>query len=280
MLFTVTIQNNSDNDIAIGDDALLRPDLWFDAQTLGLERKSFRGVAYDRIGGELVLRPGATVTQTIRLDVGELRAALANFPGMSTRVGGNVITNPVIASAGALPGPAGASFAFDRTAVQAGLPIGTAAGKKQLDAALASESPVDRLHAADFIAACAGLARHEGAPDDLKKLAKDLTNGLVTLRSDKSPLVSGWASYQMAKIGPDDQTTAIATEMSKSDDWTSRLLSLFVDSKNQKELAAALSNDADPSVKAAALAITEPLETPATQPQTQPTSMPATVPAQ
>ena len=57
VLAKVTINNTGANDITIGEDALLRRDLWFDARTLGFEQKVLSGVAFDQIDNQLVLRP-------------------------------------------------------------------------------------------------------------------------------------------------------------------------------------------------------------------------------
>lgn len=279
MLFRVTVQNTSKNDVTIGPDSLLRPDLWVDGQIMGLNRQMFRGVAYEQLGGELVLRPGASATQVVRVDVGEMRKALANTPATSTRVTGAVVTNPLVMASGVVPGPGGVSVNFLRTAVQVGLPIGNPNGKKQLDAALASKSPLDRLHAADVMAAYVRLAERQGNADEsLKKLAADLPSRIDKLRADASPAVAAWAGYLVAAASPAARQEAVAAEMAKSADWSARLLSLFVEGPNQRQIATALANDADATVKAAALATTELLESPATQPAaaaSQPTSAPA-----
>jgi hypothetical protein len=152
MLMTVTVRNVGDQDVEINPDALLKPDVWLDASTLGLDRRQFHGVAFDQLSGEVVLAPRATTSHVVRLDVGDLRTALEGSVGVSQRVSGNAVTNPLISTGGAFPGPGGVAVNFERTAVYVGLPVGTPPGRKQLDAMLASASPVDRLHAADILA--------------------------------------------------------------------------------------------------------------------------------
>jgi tetratricopeptide (TPR) repeat protein len=275
LLFTMTVRNAGSQDIEIGADALLRPDLWFDGQILGMDRRTFRGVAYDQLGGEIVLRPRATTSQVVRMDVGELRAALAGNVGTMTRVNGDVVTNPLIASGGAVPGPGGLAANFDRSGVLVGIQVGTAAGRKQLDGLLASTAPVDRLHAADVIAGVNLLAGKKDASPELKKLAGELNASLVKLRADGAAAVSGWASYLEATTAVGEQGGTVPMEMAKSGEWTTRLLSLFVGGRNQKDVAGALVEDADATVKEAAGATVELLNAPTTQAATQPSSMPA-----
>jgi hypothetical protein len=109
----------------------------------------------------------------------------------------------------------------------------------------------------------------------VKKLASDLNVSLMKLRSDPSPAVAGWASYLCATTEPKEQAGAVAAEMAKSADWPTRLLSLYVGAPNQKELAASLTGDADPTIRAAATATTELIQSPTTHPATQPASAPA-----
>jgi hypothetical protein len=63
--------------------------------------------------------------------------------------------------------------------------------------------------------------------------------------------------------------------MSKSGEWTARLLSLVVGSSNQKELAAALTNDPDATVKSVAGATLEMLGMATSQPASQPVTQPS-----
>ena len=55
LLAQLTIQNNTNFDLTIGRDGVLKPDLWFDAQLRGIAEKTLTGVATDQIGKEVVL---------------------------------------------------------------------------------------------------------------------------------------------------------------------------------------------------------------------------------
>ena len=272
ILLRVTIANNSDSDVTIGTDALLRPDLWFDAQTLGLDQQMFRGVTYDQIANELVLRPHASTSQIVRLDAGDFRKALEQLPTTSTRLTGQTITNPVMLSSGVAPGPGGFSGSFARSALQTGISLGSVTGKRMLDEQIASSVAINRLRALDLMAAYVRLARRPEAGDDLKKATADLPQTIARLRSDSSPIVAAWASYISALLAEGSQKNGIAQEMSRSPDWTTRLLSLLIVGEEQKAIASRLANeDPDATVKADASATAEMLQQAATQPAaTQP----------
>lgn len=280
MLARITIVNNSDRDVTISPDGLLRPDLWFDAQIMGLDQQAFRGVAFDQIANQIVLRAHTSISQIVRLDEGDLRKVLDVSPGASTRVSADVITNPISISDAVVPGPAGAAANFSRTMVYIGLPITTPAGRKQIDAGLASANPLDKLRALDLAAAYVRVAARPDADESLRKAVADLPQAIEKLRKDASPQVSAWANYLAAMTAKPDQQAAIVSEMAGSADWTTRLLSLFsaasLPEASRKEIASRLAqNDPDATVKAAAAATSVLLEHPATQPTTQPTTEPA-----
>ena len=270
MLVTVTVRNTGDQDIEIDPDALLKPDVWLDANTLGIDRRQFHGVAFDRIGGAIVLPPRASTSQVVRLDVGGLLTALQGSVGVSTRVGGDVVTNPLITTNGAFPAPGGISATFDRTCVYVGMPVGTPQGRKQLEAMLASAAAVDRMHAADVIAGVNRVAGAKDASPEVKKLAAELNASLGKLRGDSSAPVAAWASYLSATTDPAGQGGAVAADMAKSGDWATRLLSLFVGGAGEKDVAASLANDPDATVKAAAAPTVEMKQAPTTRAASQP----------
>jgi tetratricopeptide (TPR) repeat protein len=271
ILLRVTVTNTGDADITIGAGALLRPDLWFDAQILGLNQHAFRGVSYDQIVNELVLRAGVSTSQIVRLDAGELYDALRSLPASSTRMSGDVITNPVVLSSGVLPGPAGLSSSFGRSVLYSGVLLTQPTGKKAIDAALESNDPADRLRALDVLAAYISAADRQGATEELKKLVADLPQSITRMRTNASPAVAGWASYLAATLASGEAQGAIVGEMSRSTDWTTRLLSLLVPGPSQREVAARLAaGDPDATVKSTATATVEFLEQAATQPTSQP----------
>jgi len=278
MLLRVTIDNNCDFDITLGPDGLLRPDLWFTAQILGLDQQQFNPVAQDRMGGQIVLAAHSSVEQIVRLDEGSLRRALDLGPGASTRVTGTVITNAISASGGMIAGPAGGEWPFSRSFLYMGIPVALPEGKKQMDAALQSSSPADRLRALDVLGGYVKLAAEPNVDESVRKAAADLPQTIARLRSDSSTPVGAWASYLAATYSGGEAREHVITEMSASSDWTTRLLSLVaagsLPADSQTKLAVKLANDPDPTVKAAAAADADLLRRAATQPA-EPSTRPA-----
>jgi hypothetical protein len=262
LLARVTLINQSDQDITLGAGSLVRPDLWFDGQTLGLDRQLFRGVAYDQITGELVLHAGASITQVVRFDLGPLRKLLDDSPVTALRVGGDCITNPVLTADGAVPAPGGMSATISRGMNYMGLSVGLAADKKKLDAMIASKEPLDRMHAADVLAGYVNVIAHSQTNDETKKVGADMAKILDALKADPMPTVSAWAQYLAG-----GQQPTVAEQMAKSADPTTRLLALFVGPvAGQQAIAKSLSGDADPLVKQAAAATLELADQPTTAP--------------
>lgn len=291
MLARLTITNRSDCDLTIGAGAFLRPSIWIDAHTTGLDNRSFPGTAFDQITGQIVLRPGASLSQVARVDENELRQMLDLSPAAATRVGADAILNPAVAppvageqSGGkpaALPGTGGLMATFSRTFVYAGLPLTTPTGKKQFDALVASTNPLDRLAAADLLAGYVRLASRPDTDPLIRQPLQQYLQSLAGLRQDPSPPVSTWATYLLATVlSGGDQKDRVVTEMSGSKDATMRLLSLFAGSgvppAHRLELAQGLAkDDPDPTVKAAAAATVELISQAATQPTTEPATQPS-----
>ena len=297
VLVRVTISNNSDWDITVGGDALLHPDLWFDAKILGVDQQVLEGAAYDQLSNQILIRAHTTATQDVRLDEGSLQHALNQAPGSSTTVNGDVLTNPMPMQdasgrrGGVLPGPGGGGAEFLRTFTYTGISLTLPSGKQQIEQALASQNATDRIHAIDLLAAYVRLARQPNVDPAVKAAAANLPAQINQLRHDPSAPVAAWAGYVSARLSAPEAQPAIVSEMSKSADWSTRLLAMLAAGSlppaQQRQLASDLANDADPDVKAVAASITEltqepisePTTAPATEPTTEPSSAPPTQPA-
>ena len=275
LLVKVTLENRSDQDITIGPGSLVRSDLWFDGQTLGLDRTMFRGVAYDQITGEIVLRGGASISQVVRMDLGGLRKLLDDSPTTLIRVGGDCVTNPVLTADGAIAAPGGITATLSRGINYMGLYVGQAADKKKLDGLVSSQTPVDRMHAADVLAGYVNVIAHSQTEDSTRKIGAVMAKTLDSLKADSSPAVSAWAMYLTA-----EQQPAVAGEMAKSADPTTRLLSIFVGTlASQQATAKTLAGDTDPLVKQAATSTLELSDQPTTAPAESTGGSPFTRPA-
>jgi tetratricopeptide (TPR) repeat protein len=275
----VTLVNSSKFDIAIGSDALLRPELWFDAKTLGVDQHTFPGVAYDQIRGQIVLHARSEMTQQVRLDSAALQQAIAMAPGATTTINGDVLTNPIPVTDPAthqrvaFTGPGGVGSNFLRTVSYTGIALGLPSGKKQVTDLLGSRSAVDRLHMIDLLAAYERLLARPGADPGLIQTVTELRPGFANLRKDPSPQVAAWANYVLSGMVAEGDRTKVVQDMAAASDWSSRLLSLFAAGNlppgQQREIATKLSQDPDATVQAAAAATVEFLDhptTPATQP--------------
>jgi hypothetical protein len=279
VLARITIENVSDIDLTIGPDSLIHPDLWLDAQTIGLGQQSFPHVAYDQLQGAIVLRPHTRISQLVRVDEGALRRALYDSPGaQETTVNAQVILNPIplqdpsTKHEMALPAPGGTVANFFRTFTYAGVPLTLPSGQRALQETLNGTSVVDKMHLADLLGAYIRMAHAPKADADVQKAAAGLPEDLAKLRQDKSPWVAGWADYVSAGLVQGDEAQKIASGMSASPQWTNRLMSLFAGESEvppaaRRQIAAKLANDPDASVKSAAAATIELIDgTPASQP--------------
>jgi tetratricopeptide (TPR) repeat protein len=283
VLAEVIVYNTSDYDITIGNDAMLRPELWFDARTLGIDQQSMRGVAADEIGNEIVLRPHTSTSQLVRLDAGELHRALVQSPGSAMTVNCWVTTNPFTyrdpsTNEGFVSaGPGGQRVNFNRTFTYKGIPVLLPSGKRDFDEASASKDPVDRLHAIDVLAGYQRMALLPGTEDSVRQAAASLQANVASMRKDPSPMVAGWASYLAAAMAGGEERAKIVAEMAASPDWATRLLSLFAGDSlpiaRQKEIATGLLNDSDATVKSAAAATIEVLDQTPDASSTQPAGL-------
>jgi hypothetical protein len=173
---------------------------------------------------------------------------------------------------------------FSRTFVYLGIPLNGPSGQKQLEDALASNLPADRLCALDVLASYIVSSRHAQASEAFRKGVAAFPGKIAALRRDPSPAVSAWAGYLSAGLASGAAQERIVTEMAASPDWTTRLLSVFsavsLPAARQKELATNMAaKDPDPTVKAAAAAVIEALDQAATQPSSRPASTLPTQPA-
>lgn len=289
VLARITISNNSDVDITVGSDALLHPDLWFDASTLGPDTRRFAGVAFDQLQGAIVLRPHHPVTQVVRLDERSLHRFLQDSPDtQGTTVNCWTITNPVplrdptTGQETSLPSAGGQAAGFYRTFTYAGVPLSLPSGQQTLRDAMASGSAVQKIHTADLLESYIRQSRKPNADDSQKKLAADLPADLTKLRGDGDALVSGWTNYVSAGVAATpDEAGKIADQMAASPQWSTRLLSLVAGGARpvamRRQVAQKLINDPDSTVKSAAAAMIEWIDE--MPPEGAPTSQPTTVPA-
>ena len=289
ILTRITILNRGKFDIGMGPDGALRPDVWIDAMLRGVIGQSLPGVAFDRITGELVLRPGKQVSQVVRLDQGALADFLTSNPQVPVPISATVTTVPVIGPEGARPGPAGYRTPFEKmyereltkvlsderlAAAQQAL-SGTDAGKK-IRALVQMKVALQLLMAPQQTPDPNAEARKVQLRDAMQQVAA----------GDRTASVSGVAWFLLGTLVGDADRATIVGQLVKDGAWEKRLLGVLLAQMlppgPQKEAATAASKDAEASVKKFASAMLAALESgeavvPATQPGTGPAVAPGTM---
>jgi tetratricopeptide (TPR) repeat protein len=272
MIARVTVRNISDQDLTIGEDGVIHPDLWIDAQLRGLHQQAMPAVAYARLGDRLILHPGESITRRVRVDQGALENFLKSDPGEPIQVAAGVTTNPVIGNGGAAPGPAGQRAELSSIFQRDGFAMRGEADKQQLFSQIRSGSPVEKIRGVSLLAVYIGMFRSDKATDSMKQSVGDMLDVLRKAAVDPDENVAAWSSYLDARLMTDAQRWDRLESMAHNASWTQRLLAaVAVQSlpvQRQRELAGILASDKDIIVKAYAAALAESAAT--TRPATQP----------
>jgi tetratricopeptide (TPR) repeat protein len=197
MLAVVTIRNVSQFDITIGPEGVIHNDLWFDAQLRGLVQQMVTGAAYERIGQVLVLKPGQTISQTVRVDQGQLAQVLAGYPNPTLSFFGQVRTNPRENGSG----PCGYAVGFAAITERSGFPLND--NSLQVLSNLVNNGTAgEKLRSLDLIAALIETLRTQKESDQTKALITSLGEALVRGANDPSPVVATWGSFLCAAHDP------------------------------------------------------------------------------
>jgi tetratricopeptide (TPR) repeat protein len=193
MMAVVTIRNVSNFDITIGPEGVIRNDLWFDAQLRGLVQQLVTGAAYERIGQALVLKPGASISQSVRIDQGQLAQVLAGYPNPTLSFFGQVRTNPM----GNASGPCGYAVGFGSITERSGFPLNDGSLKALSNLATNGSVP-EKLRSLDLIAAELESLRQQKESDQVKALITSFAEALSRGASDPDPVVATWGSFLTA----------------------------------------------------------------------------------
>jgi tetratricopeptide (TPR) repeat protein len=282
----VTIANVSKQDLTIGDNGLIKPVLWFDAQIRGLAQQVFPAVTFDRLVGTTVLQPGQTIQQVVRMDEGELGDVLRQRPLVTLFIAGGVVTNPVPTAKDVRAGPGGYSVSFAKMFTRTPTSLTSESARRKFFTDLQTGTPSDKLLDLEALAAYVRQYDVATATPQEKELASQYLQVIEQCQGDAAPGVKICASYHLAALaGPG--ASKVIDEMLASNSWESRLMGLIVARHlpidAQKDLMARVAaKDADATVKAYAVATLALLQQAATQPAaTQPatTEPAATQPA-
>ena len=268
MLGRVRITNVTDYPLTIGENGVIRPDLWFDARLGGLSTQAFPGVAYDRIARAVVLPPKTAVEQVVRIDQGALGATLSSNPSVSTQVLATVMTNPVSTANGVAPGPAGHRQPFIKAMARGGFPLSQSAARKRAIAAAEAGTPGEKLRNLEMMATYVRLLSAVKELDDATRAAgTEFADVLGRSREDKVSSVSAWATFLSCRVAPPESRAPLVDRLAANANWPGRLLGLIaaegLPAQQQLALAERLAQeDAEPVVKEYAAATAENLRNP------------------
>jgi hypothetical protein len=258
ILVQVTIYNISNFPLTMGPEGVIHPDLWFDAQTRGVQPQFYPAEAFARMGGPMVLPPKVgVVSQVIRLDQAQLLAVLERYPAAHFQIMAMMMTNPTTIAGQVRPGPAGTQVALSKLMERRGAPVGQLDVRQKLSEAIQTGTPEEKIRAAETLTKFATLFGGAGAGDEAKAFGAQAAEAVRHTANDQDPTVRSWASY-LYSVYTGDQT--LLTKLQQDPSWVARMLGIVATDytgKDQalfKDLAA---NDEEPLVRNLAAAALE-----------------------
>jgi len=281
MLVNITIQNLSEFDITIGPDGVVRNDLWIDAQMPLPSPQNFPGTAYDRITQQIVLRARQTMSQVVRVDQGALAKALNDNPTVPQQIWVTVLTNPISTPTGVGAGAGGYRVQLTKMIARAGFAIGSDLTiDKTLDAL--EKGTYGKITIIDTMATYIRQSRTNTADDRLAKVAPMFAEKLSVARTDPSISVRGYSQYISASLAQPATQSQQFEEMSRSENWSTRLLGAMgvsgLDDSIRKPVLTDLTKDADPIIKDFATAMLKVAPAAAVEQPAAPTTVPTSQP--
>jgi tetratricopeptide (TPR) repeat protein len=257
MFARVTLQNLTDFDISVGDDGVIRPGLWFDAQVQAMRARQVPGTAFERLGQVTVLPARQAVSQYVRFDQGGLAELLAANPSPQLQITGWCMTNPVRLGDGFGPGPGGVRVPFSRKVARTGFPINKPGVLEQLVRGGEAGLPEMKVRNLNLMGVLASALRKAAAPPNGQQqpgagaggpadeaapqappppatagaeqggaVADKLVEHIAAVTADEVPAVAQWAKFELAHAGdPPRQAEAIESLLADSR-WEGRLLGL------------------------------------------------------
>lgn len=279
MLARVTLANLSDYPLTIGDQGILRPDLWIDASVRGITQQQFPGTAFDRLAKRLVLKPKERITQIVQIDQGNLADFFAANPGISIQVFATIMTNPTTNQQGVLSGVAGYSSRFSRMMERSGYPFNSGVDKDRLVEQATTGDSAARIRSLQLAATYIQILSHQPQTDtNAASVAGDLREALTQATRASSTAVQAWGRYLDAMIAQPAAQQTVIQQMQNSGDWIQQLLSLVaahaLPVEVQKQMFTAAEKSSDPVVRAYAQAGSALLADTAAAAATQPTTAP------
>jgi tetratricopeptide (TPR) repeat protein len=251
MIARVTIKNVSTKyDITIGPEGVIKNDLWFDAQLRGLVQQMVSGAAYERLGQALVLKPGQQVSQTLRLDQGQLAQVLAGNPAPAMTFYGQVRTNP--RGDGGV-GPGGQLMPFASITERSGFAL-DANSLKAVANMVATGETGERLRGLELMSAQVEQLRpQQAANPQAKVLVDSFLEAVRRAGEDKtSPASATWGMFLTA-FHDEPRRAEMVEKLTADPDPTRRVVGLLIahalPPERQRELLKAVQADPDEIIK-------------------------------
>jgi hypothetical protein len=272
ILADITITNTSTHDLTVGAEGVIRQDLWIDVQVKGVAQQHIPGVAFERIGQRLVLKPKQSITKTVRVDQGGLAVLLTRNPQVEMPLYFSILTNPLAQASGIAPGPAGQRQQFLRVVARRGSPLNPQA-LQAMTKQLLNEAADVRVRVLELMGTYAGMLRQQENPQ-MKGMGVELTDLIRNRTGDPVPAVRAAAMFVTAVLSDAAIREGLLRQMIANDSpFQVRVLGLLglqsLEVEKRKQIAQAVAtSDGDEIVKRLAESVIEvaDLPPPATQP--------------
>lgn len=288
MMVRVSIQNLGDQPITIGADGVLRPDVWLDAQIRGAlppgVPSDFPAVAVERVAKEVVLKPKQTVSQTVRLDQGNLGLLLEGNLAPSIQVTFDARTNPTASGFG----PAGLLAPGARVLERSSFPLAPE-GIMRLGTVLQQGAPAEKIRNIDLAYQLIVILNQQQGNADAAKTMQQLGEAVRAAARDPNPSVQAWANAIVSRFTAPQDRLAFIRGLANDPNWVTRVIGLVsmaqIPLDQQRTLLKqAIEHDTNPIVVEVAKDVTQIIDqlaaaTAATQPSTAPAAGPATAPS-
>lgn len=268
IIAVVWIKNTSTFDLTIGADGVIKSDLWFDAQMRGLVQQTVSGAAYDRLSQKMVLKPGETLEQRVRLDQGQLYQVLMGNPTPTLAFYGQVRTNPRADGSSA---PCGYGVQFSAITERAGFRLDEAS-LQSLRGLIAGGTPAEKIRSLELLGSLVEWLKtpQQAANPQAAQAAATLLDTLEKSIADPSPGVSTWGGFLTA-VHKADKRRPIMEKMLEDPDPKRRVLGLMIgnalERKEQRQLLEKfIAAEKDESVRAYAKGMLDLWEAATTQP--------------
>ncbi len=285
MLTTITLQNLSDYPLTIGSDGVIKPDLWFDAQIRGLVQQAFPGIAYDRLGQNVVLAPRGQLSQKVRVDRGNLYAAMASNPTLALQIAVSLTTNPVMQTNGIAAGLCGFRGPLSRMFSRSGSRMQNDEDKQRVYRQLTDGTVAQKFSAIELLSVYVTSFRQKDSTEQMKQISAEFVEAISRARRDSNPSLAAWAGYVLGLTQTDAGRQETVSRMLASEAWPARFMGLLgarllpVD-QGRVLLSGQVEKETDSGIQQAAKVMLEGVNTPlATRPTTTPATLPATLPA-